>query len=429
MSHTFTDEDLLRDPQLKKFLSSRKKKGKLKEATKSGYILALKSFCNFTSKSPTEIHDLHKKELRNRVPEMDQWLATALDDYVEELSVTHTHDTIRLYISKIRRFLKHFRLTPPGVEIDKEQVHEDPKHALKAEDIQKAIRNSPTTYQTLFTTQAQTGLSVGDALLLDIEDFILAIKYSDQSPQYWPKEGEVYFTSINLEEAIKKAKINDNIIGCFDLKRKKTSNKFYTFAGPECLRSIANLLDSRNHNLEQNDPIFLKDGARLEKNREDLRKDFRLTTNAVNAFCQRMHHGKALFPQIIVDDEKRNYFRTHKIRAWFANQVKYEAKLSWEDTKFLMGHKTGDVLERYVHVNNYLNLKNNYRKALPSLSVTGKVVVKNNLEAIERISVENVEIRKENKELKEMFIRMEEDIMNLTPERLVELQEKRRARQ
>lgn len=94
-----------------------------------------------------------------------------------------------------------------------------------------------------------------------------------------------------------------------------------------------------------------------------------------------------------------------------------------------MGHKTGDVIERYANPNNYLALKNNYRKALPHLSIMGKVVVKDNLEAIERLSVENVEIRKENQDLKQMFVQMNEDIMNLTPEKLMELQEKRQARQ
>lgn len=394
MGTNFTDEDLLQDPQLKKFLSSRKKKGKLKPATKSGYILAFKSFCNFTGKTPTEIHDIHKKELRDRIPTMDQWLAAALDDYIEETSLTHTHDTIRLYISKITRFLKSFRLTPvPEVEIDKEQVYEDPKHALKVEDIQKAIRHSDPTYQTLMITQAQTSLSVGDALLLDIEDFILAVKYSDKSPQYWPKPGEKIFTDRDLEEAIERTKINDNLIGCFDLQRKKTSNKFYTFAGPECLKTIALLIESRDHNLNQEDPIFLKDGARLEKNREDLQKDLRLTTNAVNAFFQRMHYAKGLFPRITVNNEERNYFRTHKLRKWFANQVRYKAKLSWEDTKYLMGQKTGDVLERYADPNCYLALKDNYRKALPHLSVTGKIIVKENYEIIEKLTQENQEQR------------------------------------
>lgn len=313
MNKNFTDKELLQDPKLKKFLSSRKKKGKLKKATHDGYLRAFKSFCNHTGKTPTEIYNLHDKDLDDRVPDKNKWLAAALDNYIEELSITHTHDTIQLYVNRIKRFLRHYRLTPiPEVEIDKEQVYEDPKHTLKVEDIQKAIRHNPPTYQVLMITQAQTGLSVGDTLLLDVEDFILAVKYSDKSPQYWPKPGEKIFTDRDLEEAIERTKINDNLIGCFDLNRKKTGNKFYTFAGPECLKAIASLLEARDHYLRHDNPIFLKDEARLEKNRKDLRRDMRLNTNAANAFFQRMHSVKGLFPRIIVDGEERNYFRTHK---------------------------------------------------------------------------------------------------------------------
>lgn len=391
MTTEFTAQDICTDPKVETFFTE--KKVGLKSGTKKGYIIALRSFCNFTEKTPTEIYYLHKKDLDERVPEYDQWLPDALDEYVAELSTDHAHDTIALYISKIKSFLKSYRLKPlPEVEITKKRVSEDPKHALKVEDIQKAIQNSPPTYQTLMITQAQTGLAVGDAVLLDVEDFILAVKYSEKSPQYWPKPGEKIFTSRDLEEAIERVRINDNLIGCFDLRRKKNSNKFYTFAGPECLRSIASLLESRDHHLSPDSPIFLKDPVKIsKKHKKEVFEDMRLLARAANNYFKRLHDQKKLFPKIIVNGKPRNYFRTHKLRKHFAEKSRYSAGLEENDVKYMMGHKTGDVFERYADPNNYLNLKNNYRKALPHLSIKDKVEVKENYEIIEKLTQENQE--------------------------------------
>ncbi len=60
-----------------------------------------------------------------------------------------------------------------------------------------------------------------------------------------------------------------------------------------------------------------------------------------------------------------------------------------------MGQKTGDVLERYINTNTYSALKSNYRKALPYLAITEEVVMEENLEAIEKISQENIGLKNE----------------------------------
>lgn len=405
-----TRREVEKDPTVLKFFTE--KKTGIKAKTRYGYITALLLFCKYTDKMPTDIFNLHKKDLDERVPEYDQWLADNLDKFVAELIKTYHHDTIQLHVSRIKYFLKAFRLNPlPSVEIDKKPVYEDAKYALKVEDIQKAIKNNTPTYQTLIIVQSQTGLAVSDALLLDVEDFILAANYSNKSPQYWPKPEEKEFTSRDLEQAIERTKINKELIGCFDLRRKKTNNEFYTFISPEGMRSIASLLESRNGYLEPKDPIFIKDPRRISKKRnKKVFKNPRLNPFAAIDVFKRMHDEKHLFPKIKVDGKIRNYFRTHKLRKWFATQVHGEAGLSTEDTKYLMGHKTGDVLERYSNPNNYTKLKNNYSKAIPFLSINENVVINHNLDAIERISVDNAQIKKENKELTKKTEKQQEEI-------------------
>jgi hypothetical protein len=145
----FTREDILNDPIFEKFL--KKKKG-IKKSTKCSYIYAWLGFCRFTGKSVTQIHDLHKKDFREGVPDCDKWLPDTLDNYVTYMSedLGLSYQTIQLYLTGVLGFFKKFRLTPiPEIEIEKKQVTEPKRYRLTVEDIQKAIRNSnyPPTYQ------------------------------------------------------------------------------------------------------------------------------------------------------------------------------------------------------------------------------------------------------------------------------------------
>lgn len=403
MCEKFSVEDIRKDLVFKKFLI---KKAGLTESSINGYLYILKDFSNFTGKSPKEIHDIHKKDLIERVPEFDMWLGEALDNYVSYLiSKNAQTGGIKDKVSKVKSFLNAFKLRPlPKTTVSKKQIKEDAKYALKVEDIRKAIRHSLPNYQVVFITQAQTGLSISDALLLDVEDFVFAVS----------KKGE----KLSVKEAIFRAKNEDNLIGCFDLRRKKTSNEFYTFAGPEVLRNMATLLESRDEEyLKPDSPIFMKELAFLPiSKRERLSKDVRLTRGAVIDYLFRMHKTRKLFDQIEVDGKPKNYFRSHKLRKWFSNQLRFKAGFSAEDTKYLMGQKTGDVLEHYIDTNNYHALKANYRKALPYLAINDKIVMEENQEAIEKLNHELAVNRKESKIKDKKISAMEKRIEDLEKE-------------
>ncbi len=380
MPEHFTYEQIENEPKMQQFL--RKKSG-LAHNTIKTYIMSIKSFCNFTHKTPTEIYELHRDDLRNRAPVFDMWLNEALDNYVSFLIDSHNrYGTINLHITRIKGFYHTFKLIPtPDPDITINNVKEDSKFALDVEDIRKAIQNSTPTYQTFFITQAQTGLSLSDALLLDVEDFVQAVSKKNEK--------------LTVTEAIYRVK-NENLIGCFDLRRKKTTVEFYTFVGPEALKYIASLLEFRDEShLTPESPIFMKDTDRLSKSKTCYQDDLRLTDTAVKNYVDRMHKTKKIFPRIEVDGKEKNYFRTHKLRKWFSNQLRFKANFSSDDTKYLMGQKTGDVLEQYIDTNNYNALKGNYRKALPYLAITEEVVMEENQEAIEKLERENQALKEQ----------------------------------
>ncbi len=387
MSELYNFEEIKNDSTIKRFL---KIKSGLQPPSIEAYLYVIKEFCNFNRKSPTEIHDLHRDDLRNRVPEFDMWLNEAKDNYVSFLiDRNHPYSTIQNHLIRINGFFHAFKLRPtPKTNIPIKQVSEDSKYSLTVEDIRKAIKNSKPIYQTLFITMAQTGLAVGDALLLDVEDFILAVS----------KNGE----DLTVKEAIYRVKSDDNIIGCFDLRRKKTNVEFYTFVGPEALRSIASLLEVREAEyLTPETPIFIKEISRISK--EDCLDDLRLKVKAVNNYTHRMHDRRNIFPRIEVGGKERNYFRSHKIRKWYSNQLRFKAGFSSDDVKYLMGQNTGDVLEHYIDTNNYNALKGNYRKALPYLAVNDEIVLEENQEALEKLEAENALLKEQMKKQEEYY--------------------------
>lgn len=97
---------------------------------------------------------------------------------------------------------------------------------------------------------------------------------------------------------MRRIRISKDLIGYFDLWRKKTNNEFYTFAGPECLKAIAYLLESHDHHFKPQDPIFIKDTCRIsKKHRKEVFENVSLLPFAVINYLKRMHDKKHLSPK------------------------------------------------------------------------------------------------------------------------------------
>jgi hypothetical protein len=231
-----------------------------------------------------------------------------------------------------------------------------------------------------------------------VEDFIMAVS----------KRGEnlKVIEDLSVKEAIYRAKNKDNLIGCFDLRRKKDTNEFYTFIGPETLRNIASELESRDETqLKDRSPIFTKDISKLpHKYKGEGLQDLRLKPSTAKRTVSRMHKDRGIFPRITVNGKPKNYFRFHKIRHWYSNQLKYRAGFETEDVKYLMGQKTGDVIEHYIDPNNYTSLKNNYRKALPYLAINDEITMVEDQEAIDKLERENQSLQEQMKKQQQLML-------------------------
>ena len=261
----------------------------------------------------------------------------------------------------------------------------------------------------MFIVQSQTGLAITDTLHLKIGDFIKAVARKDED--------------LSLKEAIRKVKDKNITFSCLDLTRRKTSNRFYTFISYEGLLAIGELLETRDNNLSKDDFIFLKETDRLPLDmRKDIYKSDELEINVVTAAVYTNRLNKRIFNNR-KDENDYCYFRTHKIRSWYSNQL-YLAGLDWKDIKFLMGQRTGDVLERYVDVNAYNKLKKSYQKALESeyLKLNEKIVIRDT-DRVKQVEAEMAAMKKQMREMEEKIEKRNEILNN--PSLLKELEKRK----
>ena len=176
------------------------------------------------------------------------------------------------------------------------------------------------------------------------------------------------------------------------------------------MRNIALELESRDSTqLKDESPIFIKDTSKLpNKYKATHLQDLRLKPSTAKRAITRMHKERGIFPRITVNGKPRNYFRFHKIRHWYSNQLKYKAGFKTEDVKYLMGQKTGDVIEHYIDPNNYNSLRNNYRKALPYLAINDEIIIEENQEAIDGLTKELQEERRKREAMEKRIQEMDQ---------------------
>lgn len=376
-------EQILEDEAFKLFLKNNKK---LTEGTIRGYSMALRSFCNSSGKFPSEVVEICKDDLRNRVPEFDQWILQVLLDFKSDMENRGLkRGTIAKDIGIVKSFLRDFHIAPlPDIKIEAERVDKEPTEFLHKKDIIKASKYAKPVYRAVYIVQSQTGLAITDTLQLRIKHFIKAVAGEDEE--------------LSLKEAIKKIDDKKISYGCLDLTRRKTGRRFYTFISYEGLLAIAEYLETREHHLNENDLIFLKETDRLpQKFRKRVYKsnDLEIMATAADSYTNRLN--KKYFNNR-KDKNDYCYFRTHKIRSWYSNQL-YLAGIDWKDIKFLMGQRTNDVLERYVDVNAYNKLRENYEKALNNLKLNETVIIKDT-DRVKQVETELELLKKENTTLK-----------------------------
>ena len=164
--------------------------------------------------------------------------------------------TIKKQVNIIRYIYNHFEIELPKIPKlnekhvrDYEPIYYDdlPSRGL----IQEALKISKPNMTAVILFIVSSGCAREETLGLTIQDFITATSE--------------YHNSTEIYDVLEELKHQENIVPIFKLKRRKTSQYYYTFCSPEATDAIVYYLESRTDQLTPSKQLFKFEKSYFQK--------------------------------------------------------------------------------------------------------------------------------------------------------------------
>lgn len=297
---------------------------------------------------------------------------------------TLTITTAKLYLTLIKTFYKHYEI----------EIHDLPsiseKHAKKnppllyddlitKKEIQKTLAISDPKTRAIILFMCSSGCARTETHNITIQDFVDSL--------------QEYIIKNDIYEIIKELGDRNDIVPTFKLKRQKTNQYYYTFCTPEATQSIFSYLKQRKDTLEPDSKLFKFD-------KKYLSNKFRYMSEIICEFDKVGGHNK---------------FRTHMLRKFHAsNLAKGKHPLTFEEIDMLQGRKKTGSRPSYFF-DDPRHLKKKY------IANMEQVTINQEIDTLTLESPEVLEIKKENRKLKENYEKMKEETKKEIMEMLEEL--------
>lgn len=344
----------------------------IRKGTQKSYKLALKQYCEYTSKSPEELIDEAEDEEEKGIKLSRRKIQSYMLGYRKMLEESgKAPKTINLYISAVRSFYDTFDIILPKIKLKKGDICLEANYGklLTREDLLKLANAAAPRERALIYLMALSGMAQNEARNITITKFL---------------ESASEATDIKLKTVYDlfdhEKKILEEIL-TIAITRQKVNYRYITFIPPEATREILNYLKERCYG--RNEKI------RIENNNEPL---------FVNNYGEKMSSDVIVtnFRRIglkIGLDKKPNaysYWRSHALRKYFISTIVNELgdKVLAD---FLAGHKIDNTTRAYWYMDPQ-KLKKRYMKALPFLS----------LDNVKVKDVESAEFKKLIQEIEEL---------------------------
>lgn len=336
-----------------------------KESTVESKAAAMRSLCNMTGKSPTELKNEAVEDQFN--PKMPLPSMRKVKDYLSELysGLNDLAPSTKIHrIAVIRYFyeLNEIQL-PPKKRSSKTLSLQNPKAIPNAADIKRALTftKNPRNH-AIILCQASSGMGAGEILSITTEDF-------------W--KGQDKSSNITTLHPI----------------RKKTQHRYITFISPEATDAVK---------------LYLKnyDGEML----------FPLTVRGLKTMYSRLDADAGFEKEM----GEYGWIRSHNMRKFFNDQMR-DAGMPVDLVDYLSGRTESTTRTAYHTWKEYL-LKEHYMKYVDSVSImeTVRNTTDSRVEALETRIKELEEMAEYMKiirnsptseEVKNYFLDEAEDIM------------------
>ena len=343
---------------------------RLKPSTERLYRIAWKHYSDATNMTIDELINEAYEEEVNRIPHFQMKIKQHMIDFKEYLLNTdmkissinknleliiYTYDYLELWTPK------HYKVkSVPRKDIGNAQI-------IKKEDVRLALDcANKTIVKAAILFIFSSGCRIVDTVNISVQDFIDAT-YE-------------YHHSNDIIEAYNRMQYHDDIIPSWYIQSVKTSKMYHTFSSPEATTHILLMLKPRLHHLDPQDKLF------------------NVTKGTIGSYFKtintNMKWGK---------NGTYNYFRGHALRKTFSTILE-ECGVDYNCRRLMLSHAI-DVLDNTYVQYSVERLKDEYLKALPSLTLYGEVeVVKIN----DKDSLELKSLREDYKQLEDKILALQQ---------------------
>lgn len=348
---TMDFKDIKNDVCVKDFLRSRD----LRESTKNGYILRIKSYSNFINKMPSEFIEEAEKEEEDGIKPRHRKVKGYLLDYVEDLESRNRQNlTIKSLLETVKSFYNHFDIDTPRIKRKKLNNTNFSLEKIPGKNhIRMALNVCGLRDKAIIYLMMSSGMGKAEIRFLNYGDFIEAMdEYLDLNEE----------DKLNIDRVYHQLKDKDDLIGTWKIRRYKTGMPYITFNSPESTRSILEyLINKRKNTIESmDDPLFLS-------NMEN-----RFSKDGFNNLFQRINDRAGLG---YAKDKNRRFFTSHTLRKFFTTTL-YKNGVDKLKVDWFLGHKIDPITEAYFK-NDIKSLKKSYLEILEQLSMEKVKVVTN----------------------------------------------------
>jgi len=378
----FKKTDILDDQIIKNFFNNRN----ISDNTKEQYEIRIRSYCNFTEKTSTELVDEAVEEQDNGVIFSDRKVKKYLQDFIDKLiEKGKSENTIKAHLETIKALYYDNGIDPPNMKtILKKDVKNPVLEELPTkEHIRKALKYCNLRDKAIIILQFSSGMNAADVRHLTYGKFYDAIN------EYINLHGNMIF---NIDKLNHQLKNKDNIIGIWNIIHSNTDIEYLTYNSSESNKAIIDYLIERNNKkpfTSFDEPLFIANGNMIEEH------TFSHIYRRIN---QRACFGYR--------NEKRNFLTSHIPRKMFQRAL-LNSGVEYLAVELMLGHKIDNIKSAY-YKNNPTSLKEEYLKGLKNITLEEVKVEIVTTERYDNIIRDLTEEKEKRKKLENRIEKLEE---------------------
>ena len=342
--------DILSDQVFKNFLDHKNINNK---NTIIQYTSRIKSYCNFTEKTATELVDEAVEEQDKGVKFSDRKVGKYLQDFIDNLRRKRkSENTIDAFYQTIKAVYYDNDIELQKIEFTFNNDVQNPIEELPTkEHIRKAIIHCNLRDKAIILLQFSSGLRAAEIRHLTYGQFYMAIK-----GHITPNVDEVF----NIDKIYSQLKNKDDIIGIWNSDESYTDMDYLTFNSSESNKAILDYLLERNNKKPITlfkEPLFVANGNKIGK-------------HTLSAIYRRINKRAGLG----LRNEKRNFLTSNIPRKMFQKAL-LESDVEYLAVKLMLGYKIDNIKLAY-YKNSPQLLKKEYLKGLKKITFEEVKIVK-----------------------------------------------------